>query len=99
MSDPLVWGVDRSWSNYRGNSNGDLASSERTKCHVDRGDSTAKCSRRILLNSLKGSDAVGFSGGVNAADMPAGRASEIGRAEVCRRCVPVIQPDDSGVRS
>lgn len=77
MSDPILYSVDRSWSNYRGSRiSGDLAPSDTRKYHVDRGDSTAKCSPRILLNSLKG-DAAGE------------RLSEIRETGlVCRRCVP-----------
>jgi hypothetical protein len=85
---PLLWSVDRSWSRYRGNSNGDLAPSAQTKLHIDRGDSSAKCSRRIFLNSLTDDVPVGFSGGGMSMDTDSGTASENVRDDVCRRCVP-----------
>lgn len=92
-TDPLVWSVDMSWSQYRGNKDGDLARSDRRKYHVDRGDTTAKCSPRIFLNAMKNVRSVGFGGGIYD-DMPAGRASELDREDVCRRCVPVMPVQD-----
>jgi hypothetical protein len=80
-NDPLVWSVDRSWAQYTGNSDGNFAESDTRRFHIDRGDSTAKCSTRVLLNSLAG-------------DRPIGRLSEISpalRAMVCRRCVPALR--------
>ncbi len=80
--DTPLWSVDRSWSNYRGNANGELAPSDLTKSHIDRGDSTAKCSSRILLNSL--------DSGIYA-DQPTGTVGELERQApgiICRRCVP-----------
>jgi hypothetical protein len=84
MDDPYLWSVDRSWSNYRGNSDGELAPSDHTKLHLQREDTTtAMCSRWVLLNALRG-------------DRPAGRLSEYQGTEheglICRRCVPGGRP-------
>lgn len=90
-TDPLVWSVDRSWGNVKANSDGTMYPSDYRKYHVDRGDSTAKCHRRIFLNSLRDSKVPGMSGaGGFGDDAPAGRASELAREDVCRRCVPVM---------
>jgi hypothetical protein len=73
--DTKLWSVDRSWAQYRGNSDGNLAASDQTKLHVDRGDTTAKCSPRVFLNSMPG-------------DADAGTVAEWrGDDRVCRRCV------------
>lgn len=74
---PVVYGVDRSWSNYRANSDGHMAPSDHRKFHLDRGDSTAKCSSRVLLNSLPGDR------GEPLADLERNAPGA-----VCRRCVP-----------
>lgn len=78
--DRILYSVDRSWGNLRSNADGDLAVSDYTKLHLDRGDSTAKCSPRVFLNSLSG-------------DMGAGSVAEIEADTkyarwICRRCVP-----------
>ena len=74
-----LFSVDRSWSQYRGNSDGDLAVSDHTKLHLDRGDSTAKCSPHVFLNSLQGDASVGTVAEL-AADPKTARW-------ICRRCV------------
>jgi hypothetical protein len=89
-ADPLLWSIDRSHGRM-------WREGERPrKFHVDRGDSTAKCSSRILLNSIDATRPTGFGGAISA-DAPAGRVSEI-EAEmpelICRRCVP--KPHDVG---
>ncbi|QYF98468.1 hypothetical protein [Microbacterium sp. PAMC21962] len=88
-TDPLVWSVDRSWGNVKKNRDGDMYPSDYRKYHVDRGDTTAKCNSRIFLNSMKLTRPVGFGGAIYD-DMPAGRASELNREDVCRRCVPLM---------
>lgn len=79
-ADPWLWGVDRSWTDrVPANLDGDVFPSKVTKLHLTTEDTTAKCSRRILLNSLQG-------------DRPAGRLSDFEGTEyegmICRRCVP-----------
>lgn len=96
--DTKLWSVDRSWGNHRGNSDGTLAPSDFTRMHVDRGDSTAKCSKRILLNSIDGTRPIGFGGDITA-DQPTGTIGDMATnpnfaAMVCRRCVP--KSTDSG---
>lgn len=86
-SDPFLWSVDRSWGNIRTSQDGESFLGAQTKYHVDRGDSTAKCSRRILLNSIDGTTSVGFAGDIYA-DQPVGRVSEVRASMICRRCVP-----------
>lgn len=86
-SDPELWSVDRSWSDrVPANGDGEVFPSKHLKLHVDGGDTTAKCSRRILLNSMPG-------------DRSAGRLSEIEtdprmRSAICRRCVPQSHDSD-----
>lgn len=84
-TDPYLWTVDRGWGRVPSNSEGEPY--YETKLHIDRGDSTAKCSRRIFLNSLP------LARGVITADAPAGRVSDFEddlnlRTLICRRCVP-----------
>lgn len=76
--DPYLWSVDRSWTQYRGNSDGELPPSERRKLHLATEDTVAKCSSRVLLNSMPG-------------DRPAGRLSHFEADDpdvICRRCLP-----------
>lgn len=82
MTESILYGIDRSWTRYRANSDGDLFASDHRKLHLDRGDSTAKCSKRILLNSLPGDHGYTLT---EAASMP---------EAVCRRCVPNRQNGD-----
>jgi hypothetical protein len=73
-----MFGVDFGWSSYsnRRNQDGGTYPSKVTKFHVDRGDSTALCSQRILLNALPG-------------DVPAGTVEELMTdypSRVCSKC-------------
>ncbi len=81
----MVFNVDASWSQYRGSRyNGELARGDASKFHIDRGDTTAKCSPRVILNSLPGD--VGEWLDELEADTP---------SLVCRRCVPTVHVDGS----
>lgn len=81
--DRLLWSVDWSWRQGRSSANldGEIPASARTAFHLDRGDSSAKCSPRVLLNSMED-------------DVPVGTVSEWEDPEngnpsrICRRCVP-----------
>lgn len=76
----MVWNVDKSYSNYRGSKlNGDLPPSEKSKYHLDSGDTTAKCSPRVLLNSMPGDVGEWLD--------------TLSRDEVCRKCVPELPAD------
>lgn len=89
-ADPYLWSVDRSYGRMW------REGETPRKFHIDRGDSTAKCSPAILLNSLDLTRPVGFGGAIMA-DAPIGRVSEVERdmpERVCRRCVP--EPHASG---
>lgn len=77
-TDPFLWSVDRSWSYVAQNLDGQPY--YQTKVHLDDGDTRARCSRQILLNSLPG-------------DRPSGRLSDYEGDPrlvrwICRRCVP-----------
>ncbi|KQQ65205.1 hypothetical protein [Microbacterium sp. Leaf320] len=82
VSDIVVWSVDRSWGNVRADADGNMFPSDNRKYHADRGDSTAKCNPYLPLNCL--------SHPIYGQDLGV-MASEVDRADLCRRCVP-IQP-------
>lgn len=68
----------------------------RSKYHLDRGDTTAVCSTRVLLNTPIADRGVGFGGPMSYGD--GGQPlSNCERSEVCRKCVPVMPSQPSEV--
>lgn len=84
-TETIVWNVDsQRYSDFV------------SKFHLNRGDSTAKCSPRILLNLPIRGRAIGIGGSVVEDSYGDGGwyLDGLDRDQICRRCVPVL-PSDS----
>lgn len=60
-----------------------------SKYHLDRGDTTATCSTRVLLNTPAGDRGPGWGGPLSFGD-GGQRLGNCTRDEVCAKCVPVL---------